>query len=123
MFSMADYAAFASFVLAAFLTLDRAMQWRIKRQFVTIELYYLNEKVRDQEQVHQDAETVRAHHRIDLMEKDVRALPGYEQFHNINASFNELKREVAVGNTKLENISKAVADLKRDFEENYKRVQ
>lgn len=114
--SWGDAPAWGAFFLATALAVERAIRWRNERKFVSVETFYNNEKIRNDEQIAQDEEIVRAHHRLDLLAKDIAGLPGYEHFNNLGKSLNGVIMEQAVGNEKLETIKSDISLIRKDLE-------
>ena len=105
-----------SLAFTILLGVDRALQWRAKKQFVSQEQFENNREIRNQEQVDQDTEIVRAHHKIELLERDVKGLPGYEHVNKLSDGLSQVRMEVAVGNSKLDAIRSELGLIRKDVD-------
>lgn len=77
---MGSFASWASLAVVIALTIERAWSWVGSRKYATrAEIMSTIDLIKD------------AHHRIDLVEKDVKGLPGYDKVNELIEGIGELK--------------------------------
>lgn len=97
------FAAVPNIVLAA--------QWAIRKEFATTDALVGVHKVLD-DQHRELADSVKsAHHRIDLMAKDIAGLPGYDTTNEIKKDLVELREEAAASGSTLQRVANQVDRL------------
>ncbi len=92
-------------LLAAVPNIVLATQWAMRKEFATTDALVGVHKVLDDQAREQREEIIRAHHRVDLLEKDLRGLPNYETTNEIKDDLVEVKREVTAAATEIGLVS------------------
>ena len=110
----------APIVLSAIPNVVLAVQWALRKSFATTDTLVSVHKVLDDQSRENAAETVRAHHRIDLLEKDVRGQPDFKTVNELKAAVSELtaalrevKAEVRSVDDKLDSQSHTVQRIEQ----------
>ena len=92
-----DLANYASLVVAVVSAIGTAFLWAAKKEFAS---------TKDVAAVQKRADD--AHHRIDLLKKDVDAAPGHTQFEAVRKDIVELKEEQASTGASVESVRDTV---------------
>jgi hypothetical protein len=107
-------------ILAAIPNIVLAAQWALRKEFATTDSLIGVHKVLDDQAREQQAEIVRAHHRIDLLAKDLEGVPTYEvtnelgrQLSKLDVSVGELKTELRGIDDRTERTDSAVTRIEQ----------
>lgn len=87
-------------ILAAIPNIVLAAQWAMRKEFATTDSLVGVHKVLDDQAREQQAEIIRAHHRIDLLTKDLEGVPTYEVTNELDDKLTKL--QVSMGEVKSE---------------------
>jgi hypothetical protein len=98
-------------LLAAIPNVVLAFQWAMRKEFATTESVLAVHKVLDDRDREQDERITLAHHRLDLLEKDLKALPDYDTVNEIKDDIVQMKEAQATGNAELRLMRETVSRI------------
>ena len=110
--SWAEILAVVSLAIAVTSAADRLLQRLLSGQYATRDQLGALDKTFTSTQIMQGTQVREANHRIDLIAKAMEGLPGYSQHNELKNEIGEVKKDLAVNSSKLEDIGKDVHEVR-----------
>lgn len=109
--SWSDLREWGPFFVACIPNIVLAVQWAMRKEFATTDAMLSVHKVLDDRHRELAADVVRAHHRLDLLEKDLKGLPDYDTTNEIKEDLVAVKETQAGTNTEIRMLREMVARI------------